>query len=223
VNGAAGAQGPPGSAGTDGTAGAAGAQGPAGSAGTDGAAGAAGAEGPAGAAGGSGPQGAKGDKGDTGPTGPAGPQGPKGDTGAQGPAGTSGGAGKEVYLESTVAIPADTTVAVTAINLAAGTYVLDGRTRLLGNGSGSGSWDCSLNGDPADSGAGDDTDSGTFSTQQTSATATTHLLLTLGSASTVVLRCRISGKSGTAGESRIIALALSSATRVAGTAGASGS
>ena len=112
---------------------------------------------------------------------------------------------------------------MTAINLGPGSYLLDGRTRLIGNGSGAGNWACSLGGDPTASGADDDTDSGLFSTQQTSATATTQMIATFSSATTVVLRCRINGKSGTAGESRIIALPLSSTTRVAGSAGASGS
>jgi hypothetical protein len=132
-------------------------------------------------------------------------------------------AGKEVYLESSVALADGTTVAVTAINLPAGSYLLDARTRLVGSGSGAGGWACSLNGDPAANSTSDDTDSGLFSTQQTSATSTTALTATFGSSTTVVLRCRVTGKTATASETRIIATPLASADRVAGTAGASGS
>ena len=182
--------------------------------------------GPVGRVGPVGPQGPKGDTGAQGSKGDTGAQGPKGDTGAQGaqgPAGTSGGAGKEVYLESSVALPDGTTVAVTAINLAAGSYLLDARTRIVPSGSGAGAWACSLNGDPASNSTSDDTDSGSFSTQQTTVTATTAVTATFASNATVVLRCRVDGKTATAAETRIIATPLSSATRVAGTAGASGS
>jgi hypothetical protein len=176
-----------------------------------------GAQGPAGA---TGPQGPKGDKGDTGAQGP---KGDKGDTGAQGPAGASGlVTAKEVYLDGAVSIPADTTTAVTAIDLPAGSYRLDAVTRLT-KGAGGGDWACSLNGDPAANGAGDDLDSGNFGhTQNTSVTPKMQLTLTLGSASTVVLRCR-STVAATARETKIIATPIGAADRVAGTAGASGS
>ena len=130
---------------------------------------------------------------------------------------------KEVYLDSPVSLPADTTVAVTAINLPAGSYRLDGVTRLV-KGAGTGDWACSLNGDPASPAATDDLDSGNFGhTQNTTVTANTHLTVTLGSASTVVFRCRTSAAGASAHETKIIATPLGAANRVAGTAGASGS
>jgi hypothetical protein len=129
---------------------------------------------------------------------------------------------KEVYLDSAVNLPADTTVAVTAINLPAGSYRLDGVTRIT-KGPGSADWACSLNGDPTAASATDDLDSGAFGhTQNTSATANLHLTLTLGSPATVVLRCRAT-TAATANETKIIATPLGAANRVAGTAGASGS
>ena len=158
-----------------------------------------------------------------GDTGAQGHKGDKGDTGAQGPEGASGlVTAKEVYLDSAVAIPADTTTAVTAISLPAGSYRLDAVTRLT-KGAGTGDWACSLNGDPTANAAGDDLDSGNFGhTQTTSMTAGMQLTLTLGSASTVVLRCR-SSLPASARETKIIATPLGAANRVAGTAGASGS
>ena len=114
-------------------------------------------------------------------------------------------------------------MAVTAINLPAGSYRLDGVTRLT-KGAGTGDWACALNGDPAASAATDDVDSGDFGhTQNISVTANMHLTVTLGSASTVVLRCRTSLGGVTARETKIIATPLGAANRVAGTAGASGS
>jgi hypothetical protein len=197
-----------------------------------GAVGAAGAIGAAGPAGADGAQGPKGDKGDTGAQGPkgdkgdTGSQGPKGDTGDSGPQGPAGASGmvtaKEVYLDSAVAVAADTTTAITAISLPAGSYRLDAITRLT-KAAGSGDWACSLNGDPAADGTGDDLDSGSFGhTQNTSATPDMQLTLTLGSASTVVLRCRTTVAT-TARETKIIATPLGAANRVAGTPGASGS
>jgi collagen triple helix repeat protein len=188
-----------------------------------------GAQGPGGATGATGAQGPKGDKGDTGAQGDkgdkgdTGAQGPKGDTGAQGPQGQSGlVTAKEVYLDSAVAIPADTNTAVTAISLPAGSYRLEALTRLT-KAAGTGDWACSLNGDPTVNTAGDDLDSGDYGhTQNVSATASMQLTVTLGSASTVVLRCR-SSLAASARETKIIATPIGAANRVAGTAGASGS
>jgi hypothetical protein len=114
-------------------------------------------------------------------------------------------------------------VAVTAINLSAGSYLLDARTRIAAPGSGAATWTCSLNGDPSANATSDDTDSGNLSTQATSANSATLLTATFASATTVVLRCRVAGRAATANETRIVATPLASANRVAGTAGAGGS
>jgi hypothetical protein len=129
---------------------------------------------------------------------------------------------KEVYLDSAVALPADTTVAVTAISLPAGSYRLDGVTRLT-KGPGAADWACALNGDPTANGTGDDTDSGNFGhTQNHSVTANLHLTATLSAAGTIVLRCRTTA-AASARETKIIATPLGATNRVAGSAGASGS
>ncbi len=95
-------------------------------------------------------------------------------------------------------------------------------TRLT-KAAGTGDWACSLNGDPANSAASDDTDGGSFGhTQNTSATANMHLTATLSSAGTIVLRCRSSLAVG-ARETKIIATPVGATNRVAGSAGASGS
>jgi hypothetical protein len=203
--------------------GSAGAKGDTGDTGSQGPAGATGAQGPAGATGAAGAAGAQGPKGDTGAQGPKGDKGDIGATGPQGPAGASGMVtGKEVYLDSAVALPVDTTVAITAINLPAGSYRLDGVTRLT-KGPGSADWACSLNGDPAAASTADDLDSGNYGhPQNNTVSANMHLTATLSSAGTVVLRCRTSA-AATARETKIIATPLGSANRVAGTAGASGS
>jgi hypothetical protein len=221
--GAAGSHGAAGAPGSQGPAGADGAQGPAGAAGSQGPGGAVGATGATGA---TGPQGPKGDKGDKGDTGAQGPKGDKGDTGATGPQGPAGASGmvtaKEVYLDAAVNVPTDTTTAVTAISLPAGSYRLDAVTRLT-KAPGGADWACSLNGDPATSSTTDDVDSGTFGhTQNTSVTANMHLTATLSSAGTIVLRCR-STAAVTARETKIIASPVGAANRVAGSAGASGS
>ena len=129
-----------------------------------GATGAAGAQGTAGATGAAGP---KGDKGDTGAAGPegrhrgAGPQGRHGRRRRAGRRARRAPAAWSPPRRSTSTPPshiaADTTVAVTAINLPAGSYRLDGVTRLT-KGPGTGDWACSLNGDPANSAASDDID-----------------------------------------------------------------
>ena len=129
---------------------------------------------------------------------------------------------KEVYLDGAVALPADTTVAVTAISLPAGSYSLDAVTRLT-KGPGTADWACSLNGDPAAPTATDDVDSGNYGhTQNNSVTANMHLTATLSSAGTIVLRCRTTA-AASARETKIIATPIGAANRVAGTAGASGS
>ena len=183
---------------------------------------------PTGAAGAQGPKGdtgAQGDKGDTGAAGAAGPEGRhRRDAGPQGPAGASGMVtAKEVYLDAAVALPADTTVAVTAISLPAGSYRLDAVTRLT-KGAGRGDWACALNGDPAATAATDDVDSGNFGhTQNTSVTANMQPHRDAGLGRTIVLRCRTPCSRVSARETKIIATPLGAANRVAGTAGASGS
>jgi hypothetical protein len=130
---------------------------------------------------------------------------------------------KEVYLESSVAIADGSTVALTAITLPAGSYLLEARTRLATGAGGSGTWSCALNGDPTADSTSDDTDSGTFTTQANTTTATTGVTVTLGSGSAIALRCHVGGKPATASETRIIATPLAAANRVAGTQGAGGS
>ena len=151
----------------------------------------------------------------------------KGDTGATGPQGPAGASGlvtaKEVYLDSSVALPADTTVAVTAISLPAGSYRLDGVTRLV-KGAGTGDWACALNGDPAAPAATDDVDSGDFGHTQNiygDREHAPHGDARLGLDRRAPLPHLAGG--ATARETKIIATPLGAANRVAGTAGASGS
>jgi hypothetical protein len=235
ATGAAGAQGAPGAAGAQGPAGATGAQGPSGAAGAQGPAGAAGAQGPAGATGAAGPQGPKGDKGDKGDTGATGAQGP---AGPQGPAGESGlPSAKEVYLDADVTLSTNAPVAVTAIRLTPGTYMLDAKTTIAKvSGSGSVDFRCTLNGDPASNVATDDSASAEIGSYRGLATLSAQLTISVAANTTVVLRCRGSnlrnfdyedGASGplvvAARETKILASPLSATNRVAGTAGASGS
>ena len=235
AQGPAGPMGPQGLTGPKGDKGDAGANGSDGAAGAQGPAGAAGAQGPAGATGDAGAQGAKGDAGAQGAKGDTGAQGPKGDTGAQGPKGDTGSTGaagpqgpkgddgasvlpsaKEVYLDADVVLPAATSVAVTAIRLPAGSYVLQAKTTVVQtNGKGAAGVEvrCSINGDPNAPAASDDTASTEFGKDVGFDTLAMVTTTTLSSASTVVFRCRRftetdPGKAFAARETKIMAIPL---------------
>ena len=232
-----GANGDAGPQGAVGAQGAPGATGPAGATGPQGATGVAGAQGPQGETGPAGPKGDKGDKGEKGDKGDAGVTGAQGPTGPQGPAGESGlPSAKEVYLDADVTLSTSNSVAVTAIRLTPGTYMLDAKTTIAKlSGSGSVDFRCTLNGDPAANATTDDSSSAEIGSYRGLASLSAQLTVTYAANTTVVLRCRGSnlrsfeyddGASGplavVARETKIVATPLSATNRVAGTAGASG-
>jgi hypothetical protein len=102
------------------------------------------------------------------------------------------------------------------------------------SGTGSVDFRCTLNGDPAANAASDDSASAEMGSYRGLATLSTELTVTLTANATIALRCRGSNVQSfgddnspnlnvVARETKIVATPLSSTTRVAGTAGTTGS
>ncbi len=162
--GPSGPAGPAGAAGPAGPAGATGSTGPTGPSGPVGAAGAMGPAGPVGPTGSPGPQGPAGVAGAAGAAGPAGPPGAAGTPGATGPAGATGPRGPSDGFSAT---DGGAITSITGTNqgqnqvlvtlpLAAGSYVITGKTVLRNLGTSSGNAICELwGGSPTGGGFGE--------------------------------------------------------------------